>query len=134
MPFTFLLYLFSAKPITTIEDKVAQQLSDLDLGDIGKDQAKSLEEFFSEKAKIGEMKNEDFKMICELGAGNGGVVAQVLHKPSNIIMARKVRWTNFSQMRYSVIFSILYCDLFPLSFVLFIKGPFQDHYSRSAAI
>ena len=74
------------------------------------------------------MKNEDFKMICELGAGNGGVVAQVLHKPSNIIMARKVRWTNVSQMLYLVLFSTLHCSLFPFCFVLFIKGPFQDHY------
>ena len=78
--------------MTTIEGKLAQQLSDLDLGDISEEQAKSLEEFFSEKAKIGEMKNEDFKMICELGAGNGGVVTQVLHRPSGIIMARKVWW------------------------------------------
>ena len=81
---------FSTKPISTVEDNLAQKLSDLDLGDISDEQTKRLEEFFSEKAKIGEMKNEDFKMICELGAGNGGVVAQVLHKPSGIIMARKV--------------------------------------------
>ena len=81
---------FSAKPISTQEDKLAQQLSELDLGDISGEQANRLREFFSKKAKIGEMKNEDFEKICELGAGNGGVVTQVLHKPSGIIMARKV--------------------------------------------
>ena len=81
---------FSAKPITTLEDKLAQQLSELDLGDISEEQTKRLEEFFSHKAKIGEMKDEDFETIEDLGAGNGGVVAKVRHKPSKIIMARKV--------------------------------------------
>lgn len=83
-------YFFSAKPITTLEDKLAQQLNELDLGDINEEQGKRLQEFFSEKTKIRDMKNEDFEKICELGAGNGGVVTQVLHKPSGIIMARKV--------------------------------------------
>ncbi|XP_065059464.1 dual specificity mitogen-activated protein kinase kinase 2-like [Rhopilema esculentum] len=78
-----------AKPITTLEDKLAQQLSELDLGDISEEQTKRLEEFFSQKAKIGEMKDEDFETIEDLGAGNGGVVAKVRHKPSKIIMARK---------------------------------------------
>lgn len=28
--------------------------------------------------------------MCELGHGNGGVVSKVMHKPSKIIMARKL--------------------------------------------
>ena len=41
---------------------------------------------------MGELKDDDFEKICELGAGNGGVVFKVSHKPSGLIMARKVQW------------------------------------------
>lgn len=37
------------------------------------------------------MKDDDFEKISELGAGNGGVVFKVSHKPSGLVMARKVR-------------------------------------------
>ena len=46
-----------------------------------------------EKEKIveqGEMKEQQFVRIAELGFGNGGVVLKVEHKPTGIIMARKV--------------------------------------------
>ena len=33
---------------------------------------------------------EDFNKLGELGAGNGGVVTKVVHKNTQIIMARKV--------------------------------------------
>ena len=85
-----LFFLSNAKPITTLEDKVTQQLGELDLGDISDEQRKRLEEFYSWKARIGDMKDEDFEKLFELGAGNGGVVAKVRHKPSGTIMARKV--------------------------------------------
>ena len=84
----------NAKPITTLEDKVTQQLGELDLGDISDEQRKRLEEFYSRKARIGDMKDEDFEKLFELGAGNGGVVAKVRHKPSGTIMARKVSLYN----------------------------------------
>ena len=92
-------------------DQIAQELNQLDLGDISDDQAKGLQEFFSEKARIGEMKNEDFKKICELGAGNGGLVLQVLHKPSGIIMARKVSMTHFVYMFTCLIVYLFTCLL-----------------------
>lgn len=44
-----------------------------------------------QKQKLGgELIDEDFEKLGELGVGNGGVVAKVLHKPSGLIMARKV--------------------------------------------
>ena len=36
------------------------------------------------------IKAEDLEILHELGAGNGGTVSKVLHKPTNTIMARKV--------------------------------------------
>lgn len=53
-------------------------------------QRKRLEAFLTQKAQVGELKDEDFDPICELGAGNGGVVHKVRHKPSRLVMARKV--------------------------------------------
>lgn len=52
---------------------------------------KRLEAFLTQKAKVGELKDDDFERISELGAGNGGVVTKVQHRPSGLIMARKVR-------------------------------------------
>lgn len=50
-----------------------------------------MNEFFSQKALLGsEMCDDDFEKVCELGAGNGGVVSKVRHKKSGLIMARKV--------------------------------------------
>ena len=57
-------------------------------------QKKNLEEFLEEKGKIvseGEMKEHHLLRMEELGFGNGGVVLKVQHKPTGIIMARKVR-------------------------------------------
>ena len=54
-------------------------------------QRKRLQTFLSDKQKVqGELKDEDFVKQGELGAGNGGVVTKVLHKPSGLIMARKL--------------------------------------------
>ena len=41
--------------------------------------------------QIGELNTDDFEKLGELGAGNGGVVNKEKHKPSGLIMARKVR-------------------------------------------
>lgn len=59
--------------------------------DLDEQQRKRLEAFLTQKAQVGELKDEDFDPICELGAGNGGVVNKVRHKPSGLVMARKVR-------------------------------------------
>lgn len=56
-------------------------------------QRKRLEAFLTQKAQVGELKDDDFHPICELGAGNGGVVNKVRHKPSRLVMARKVSLT-----------------------------------------
>uniref|UniRef100_A0A8C4IMF5 Dual specificity mitogen-activated protein kinase kinase 2 n=1 Tax=Dicentrarchus labrax TaxID=13489 RepID=A0A8C4IMF5_DICLA len=58
--------------------------------DLDEQQKKRLEAFLTQKAKVGEMRDDDFHRICELGAGNGGVVNKECHKPSGIIMARKL--------------------------------------------
>lgn len=58
--------------------------------DLDEQQRKRLEAFLTQKAKVGELKEDDFHPICELGAGNGGVVHKVRHKPSGLVMARKV--------------------------------------------
>ena len=60
-------------------------------------QRKRLENFLTQKQKVGESLNaEDFEKLGELGAGNGGVVTKVLHNPTGLIMARKVGTTTSS--------------------------------------
>ncbi|XP_078119856.1 dual specificity mitogen-activated protein kinase kinase 2b [Sander vitreus] len=58
--------------------------------DLDEQQKKRLEAFLSQKAKVGELRDDDFHRVCELGAGNGGVVTKECHKSSGIIMARKL--------------------------------------------
>lgn len=68
-------------------EALQRKLGELDLDE---QQRKRLEAFLTQKAQVGELKDEDFEPICELGAGNGGVVHKVRHKPSRLVMARKV--------------------------------------------
>lgn len=68
-------------------EALQKKLGELDLDE---QQRKRLEAFLTQKAQVGELKDEDFDPICELGAGNGGVVNKVRHKPSCLVMARKV--------------------------------------------
>ncbi|XP_028627448.1 dual specificity mitogen-activated protein kinase kinase 2 isoform X2 [Grammomys surdaster] len=63
-----------------------KKLEELDLDE---QQRKRLEAFLTQKAKVGELKDDDFERISELGAGNGGVVTKARHRPSGLIMARK---------------------------------------------
>lgn len=44
----------------------------------------------TQKQKVGELTADVFDKIGELGAGNGGVVMKVLHRPTGLVMARKV--------------------------------------------
>lgn len=39
---------------------------------------------------LNELNEDMLEKMCELGHGNGGVVSKVMHKPSKIIMARKL--------------------------------------------
>lgn len=68
-------------------EALQKKLGELDLDE---QQRKRLEAFLTQKAQVGELKDEDFEPICELGAGNGGVVNKVRHKPSCLVMARKL--------------------------------------------
>lgn len=68
-------------------DQITDKLEELDIDD---QQKKRLESFLAQKRQIGELTAEDFDRLAELGAGNGGVVTKVLHKPTALIMARKL--------------------------------------------
>lgn len=46
--------------------------------------------FLNQKEKIGELSDPDLEKLGELGSGNGGVVMKVRHKPTQLIMARKL--------------------------------------------
>lgn len=70
-------------------EALQKKLGELDLDE---QQRKRLEAFLTQKAQVGELKDDDFEPICELGAGNGGVVHKVRHKPSRLVMARKVMY------------------------------------------
>ncbi|CAG7729942.1 unnamed protein product [Allacma fusca] len=63
------------------------RLSDLELDD---QQRQRMRFFLCQKQKVGELDDVDFEKLGDLGAGNGGVVAKVLHRPTGLIMARKM--------------------------------------------
>uniref|UniRef100_A0A2K5MX93 Dual specificity mitogen-activated protein kinase kinase 1 n=1 Tax=Cercocebus atys TaxID=9531 RepID=A0A2K5MX93_CERAT len=67
-------------------EALQKKLEELELDE---QQRKRLEAFLTQKQKVGELKDDDFEKISELGAGNGGVVFKVSHKPSGLVMARK---------------------------------------------
>ena len=71
---------------TTLE-ALQRQLEELDIDDL---QRQRLQVFLLQKQKVGELSDDDFDKLGELGAGNGGVVTRVRHIPSGLIMARKV--------------------------------------------
>ncbi|KAK3098082.1 hypothetical protein FSP39_015952 [Pinctada imbricata] len=69
-------------------EALQEKLQELDLNE---QQRERLETFLTQKQQVGELTQEnDFEKLGELGAGNGGVVMKVKHKPSGIIMARKL--------------------------------------------
>lgn len=77
---------FFRKPNPNIES-LTQKLKELDIDD---QQRERLEAFLTQKQKVGELTADVFDKIGELGAGNGGVVMKVLHRPTDLVMARKV--------------------------------------------
>lgn len=50
----------------------------------------SLRKFLCQKQRMGEIHPADLEILGELGAGNGGIVKKVRHKPTQLIMARKL--------------------------------------------
>ena len=86
--FSFLYYSNDAAGIGLQKvEEIRKKFNELELDD---QQRKRLEAFIAEKRKIGELNAEDFEKLAELGAGNGGVVTKVVHKPTSLLMARKV--------------------------------------------
>ncbi|ELW62385.1 Dual specificity mitogen-activated protein kinase kinase 1 [Tupaia chinensis] len=75
------------EPSRTNLEALQKKLEELELDE---QQRKRLEAFLTQKQKVGELKDDDFEKISELGAGNGGVVFKVSHKPSGLVMARKL--------------------------------------------
>lgn len=71
---------------TSIE-VLQERLEELEMDDT---QRKRMEFFLCQKEKIGELSDDDFEKLGELGAGNGGVVMKVRHRSSGLIMACKV--------------------------------------------
>jgi hypothetical protein len=69
-------------------ERLQEEFKQLDCTDRQKNR---MEAFFDAKRAMGELKQDDLINICELGQGNGGVVWKVRHKPTDKIMARKVR-------------------------------------------
>lgn len=76
----------SDKPNPNIES-LTQKLKELDIDD---QQRQRLEQFLTQKQTVGELTADVFNRIGELGAGNGGVVMKVLHRPTSLVMARKL--------------------------------------------
>ncbi|XP_033121184.1 dual specificity mitogen-activated protein kinase kinase 1-like [Anneissia japonica] len=69
---------------------IAKKLDKLDLDE---EQRQRLQSFLTMKAQVldtGDLGQDDFEKLDELGAGNGGVVTKVRHKRSGLIMARKL--------------------------------------------
>jgi len=73
--------------VNTSLEVLKRKLDELNLDE---EQRTRIEQFLTEKQKVGELSSDDFEKLSELGAGNGGVVWSVRHKPSALIMARKV--------------------------------------------
>nr|CAH7720076.1 unnamed protein product [Callosobruchus chinensis] len=69
-------------------DNLTARLEELDMDDT---QRKRIEVFLCQKEKIGgDLSDDDFEKLGELGSGNGRVVTKVRHKCSGLIMARKL--------------------------------------------
>nr|CAG4644070.1 EOG090X08J3 [Lepidurus arcticus] len=68
-------------------EALQKRLEEMDIDDL---QRQRLQVFLLQKQKVGELSDDDFDKLGELGAGNGGVVTKVRHRPSGLIMARKL--------------------------------------------
>lgn len=74
--------------------KVSIEALQVRLGELEMDetQRQRMDLFLKEKQKIlHDLVDDDFEKLGDLGAGNGGVVLKVRHKPTGLVMARKVR-------------------------------------------
>ncbi len=88
--------------------------------ELDEQQRKRLETFLSQKQKVGELNADDFDNLGDLGAGNGGVVTKVMHRPSGLIMARKVSIFWF-------IYLFEFCNFFKFKFTVNSFGGKAGH-------
>ena len=74
--------------------RIDQQIKAVEgMGGLTEEQRKNLMDFLEQKRRIidhGELRDQQFERLDELGFGNGGVVLRVKHSPSGLVMARKV--------------------------------------------
>nr|UCK81528.1 dual specificity mitogen-activated protein kinase kinase 1 [Arenicola marina] len=68
-------------------EMLQEKLQEMEIDDT---QRERLQQFWIQKKTVGELAPEELEKMGELGAGNGGVVWRVKHKPSGQIMARKL--------------------------------------------
>ncbi|CAH1377855.1 hypothetical protein MTP99_019254 [Tenebrio molitor] len=69
-------------------DHLTARIEELDMDAT---QRRRIEVFLCQKEKIGgDLGDDDFEKLGELGSGNGGVVTKVRHKSSGLIIARKL--------------------------------------------
>lgn len=67
------------------------RMSEIVINEVDDLQRERLETFVKMKKKLGEPKADDeYEKLAELGSGNGGVVHCVRHKPTGVVMARKM--------------------------------------------
>lgn len=72
------------------KNSIDQLSIDLEELEMDENARKRIKVFLSQKEKIGELSDHDLEKLGELGSGNGGVVMKVRHKPTMLIMARKL--------------------------------------------
>jgi len=78
----------STNPVSDISLQLGDIVIDHAIDDTQKER---LEYFIKRKKELGDLRgDEDFEKLSELGAGNGGVVHCVKHKPTSLIMAKKM--------------------------------------------
>lgn len=86
------MFSFSQLTLSSADSAAVQkQLESVDLEDMAEPQRRRLKQFVEQKVVVGDLTSEEqLEKLGELGVGNGGIVAKVRHKPTNVIMARKV--------------------------------------------
>jgi serine/threonine protein kinase len=79
--------------IESTEDSLIGRTEAIKISDTSQTVTEDMRIFSSEKSEFlqyPDLKDDHFERISELGFGNGGVVLKVKHKPTGIIMARKI--------------------------------------------
>lgn len=95
-------------------DVIQERFEELEMDE---EQRKRLESFLGQKEKVGELCDEDFEKLGELGAGNGGVVMKVRHKKYGLIMARKVSVCSPQNAKCLTFAAVFTWDLFTFQLI-----------------